>query len=48
MHRNDSEAALLWCGTGPDTRDAREQWSLRDVTPMICEHFGATPGKAAP
>jgi hypothetical protein len=40
LHRTDSLGALLWCGTGPDSRDAREQWSLRDVTPMIRAHFG--------
>ncbi len=40
LHRTDSLGALLWCGTGPDSRGAREQWSLRDVTPMIREHFG--------
>jgi hypothetical protein len=39
LHRSDSLAALLWCGTGPDSRAAREQWSLRDVTPMIRTHF---------
>jgi hypothetical protein len=48
MHRNDSEAALLWCGTGPDTRGAKAQWSLRDVVPMIQEHFGAEPADVAP
>jgi hypothetical protein len=40
LHRTDSLGALLWCGTGPDSRNAREQWSLRDVTPMIRSHFG--------
>jgi hypothetical protein len=40
LHRTDSLGALLWCGTGPDTRAVREQWSLRDVTPMIRSHFG--------
>jgi Type I phosphodiesterase / nucleotide pyrophosphatase len=40
LHRTDSLGALLWCGTGPDSRSAREQWSLRDVTPMIRSHFG--------
>ena len=40
LHRSDSLGALLWCGTGPDSRSAREQWSLRDVTPMIRSHFG--------
>jgi hypothetical protein len=40
LHRSDSLGALLWCGTGPDSRAAREQWSLRDITPMVREHFG--------
>jgi hypothetical protein len=40
LHRTDSLGALLWCGTGPDSRDVREQWSLRDVTPMVLNHFG--------
>jgi hypothetical protein len=30
----------MWCGTGPDSRAARDQWSLRDVAPMVREHFG--------
>jgi hypothetical protein len=41
LHRSDSLGALLWCGTGPDSADVRQQWSLRDVTPMVCQHFGA-------
>jgi hypothetical protein len=44
MHRNDSESMLLWCGTGPDRADAREQWSIRDVTPMVLDHFGVSAG----
>jgi predicted AlkP superfamily pyrophosphatase or phosphodiesterase len=40
LHRSDSLGALLWCGTGPATRAAKEQWSLRDVTPMVRDHFG--------
>jgi predicted AlkP superfamily pyrophosphatase or phosphodiesterase len=40
LHRTDSLGALLWCGTGPDSRAAREQWTLRDVTPMVLAHFG--------
>jgi hypothetical protein len=39
LHANDSLGSLLWCGTGPDSKDAREQWSLRDIAPMITEHF---------
>jgi hypothetical protein len=42
LHASDSLAPLLWCGTGPATRDAREQWSLRDVTPMVAEHFAVS------
>ena len=43
LHRSDSLGALLWCGTdtpGLQTRADRDQWSLRDVAPMIREHFG--------
>jgi Type I phosphodiesterase / nucleotide pyrophosphatase len=40
LHANDSLGSLLWCGTGPDSADAREQWSLRDIVPMITDHFG--------
>ncbi len=40
LHRSDSLGALLWCGTGPASAAAREQWTLRDVTPMIRDHFG--------
>ena len=42
LHRSDSLGALLWCGTGPDSRDGREQWSLLEIAPMIREHFGVT------
>jgi hypothetical protein len=40
LHENDSLGSLLWCGTGPDRVDAREQWALRDIAPMILDHFG--------
>jgi hypothetical protein len=40
LHRTDSLGALLWCGTGPDSRAVRDQWSLRDIAPMIRAHFG--------
>ena len=39
LHRSDSLGALLWCGTGPDTRAANPQWSLADIAPMIREHY---------
>jgi hypothetical protein len=48
LHRSDSLGALLWCGLrspttpgrGFHTAAAREQWSLRDVAPLVREHFG--------
>jgi predicted AlkP superfamily pyrophosphatase or phosphodiesterase len=50
LHRSDSLGALLWCGTGADSREYREQWSLRDVAPMVREHFGigAPEGRLGP
>jgi hypothetical protein len=47
LHRTDSLGALLWCGTGSDSRAAREQWSLRDIAPMIRAHFGVESDGAA-
>ena len=41
LHRSDSLGALLWCGTGPKGREARAQWSLQDIAPMVRAHFGA-------
>jgi predicted AlkP superfamily pyrophosphatase or phosphodiesterase len=43
LHRSDSLGALLWCGTGPDSREYREQWSLLEIAPMIRQHFGVGP-----
>lgn len=40
LHANDSLGSLLWCGTGPERPDARAQWSIRDVLPMVEQHFG--------
>jgi Type I phosphodiesterase / nucleotide pyrophosphatase len=40
LHRSDSLAALLWCGTGPASASSRERWSLRDIAPMVREHYG--------
>ncbi len=39
LHRGDSAGPLAWCGCGPAGRDARAQWTLRDVLPMVLEHF---------
>ncbi len=49
LHRSDSLGTLLWCGVqrpggggraGSVSRADRDQWSLRDIAPMIREHFG--------
>jgi hypothetical protein len=40
LHANDSYGSLIWCGTGPESTDVREQWTLRDVVPMVLDHFG--------
>ena len=42
LHRSDSLGTLLWCGTGPASSSAPERWSLRDIAPMVREHFGFT------
>ncbi len=39
LHANDSHGVLLWAGTGP-AADAKAQWSLRDIAPMVLDHFG--------
>jgi predicted AlkP superfamily pyrophosphatase or phosphodiesterase len=41
LHASDSLGALLWCGTGPSKRGAREQWTLCDVAELVRRHFGA-------
>jgi hypothetical protein len=41
LHANDSLGSLIWCGTGPDSAEAREQWALRDIVPMVMDHFQA-------
>ena len=41
LHSSDSLGALMWCGTGPTSRAARDQWSLLDVAPMVRAHFGS-------
>jgi hypothetical protein len=42
LHANDSLGSLLWCGTGPDGPAARDQWTLRDIVPIVLDHFGVT------
>jgi len=40
LHRCDSLGVLITNGIGPDDPSEREQWSIRDVTPMVLDHFG--------
>jgi Type I phosphodiesterase / nucleotide pyrophosphatase len=40
LHRGDSLGPLLFVGCGPDDPSEREQWALRDVAPIVLEHFG--------
>ncbi|HYP56145.1 MAG TPA: alkaline phosphatase family protein [Solirubrobacterales bacterium] len=40
LHRDDSLGPLLFVGCGPDDAAEREQWALRDVVPVVIEHFG--------
>jgi hypothetical protein len=40
LHAGDSLGPLLFVGCGPGSADEREQWTLRDVAPVIREHFG--------
>jgi hypothetical protein len=46
LHRSDSLGALLWCGTGPGAKAYRDQWSLRDIAPMVRDHFGLASASA--
>ncbi|HEU4738973.1 MAG TPA: alkaline phosphatase family protein [Solirubrobacterales bacterium] len=41
LHAGDSLGPLLFVGCGPESAGEREQWTLRDVAPVIREHFGA-------
>jgi type I phosphodiesterase/nucleotide pyrophosphatase len=40
LHRGDSLGPLLFVGCGPERADERQQWALRDVAPVVLEHFG--------
>jgi hypothetical protein len=40
LHAGDSLGPLLFVGCGPESADAKEQWTLRDVAPVVLEHFG--------
>ena len=40
LHADDSLGPLLFVGCGPESADERDQWALRDVAPIVREHFG--------
>jgi hypothetical protein len=40
LHAGDSLGPLLFVGCGPGSASAKDQWTLRDVAPVIREHFG--------
>jgi hypothetical protein len=40
LHAGDSLGPLLFVGCGPADPAARPQWALRDVAPVVLEHFG--------
>ena len=40
LHAGDSLGPLLFVGCGPDDPAERAQWTLRDVVPVVLEHFG--------
>ena len=40
LHAGDSLGPLLFVGCGPEDPAEREQWTLRDVAPVVLAHFG--------
>jgi hypothetical protein len=42
LHRGDSLGPLLFVGCGPDDPMTKAQWALRDVAPVVLDHFGLT------
>jgi hypothetical protein len=40
LDAGDSLGPLLFVGCGPESAAEREQWTLRDVAPVVLEHFG--------
>jgi hypothetical protein len=44
LHAGDSLGPLLFVGCGPESAAEREQWTLRDVAPIVRAHFGAGHG----
>jgi len=40
LHAEDSLGPLLFVGCGPDDAGDRGRWALRDVAPIVLNHFG--------
>ncbi len=40
LNAGDSLGPLLFVGCGPESATEKEQWTLRDVAPVVLEHFG--------
>jgi len=40
LHAGDSLGPLLFVGCGPSEAGERDQWALRDVAPIVRDHFG--------
>jgi hypothetical protein len=40
LHAGDSLGPLLFAGCGPEDPSARPQWALRDIAPVVLDHFG--------
>ncbi len=40
----DSLGPLLFVGCGPESADEKEQWTLKDVAPVVLAHFGLDEG----
>ncbi len=45
LGRGDSLAPVVFVGCGPDAPEKRPQWALRDLAPVILEHFGVDAGR---
>jgi Type I phosphodiesterase / nucleotide pyrophosphatase len=43
LHRGDSLGPLLFVGCGPGNAAVRDQWALRDIAPVVLQHFGLSP-----
>jgi hypothetical protein len=45
LGRGDSLAPVIFVGCGPERPGRRPQWALRDLAPVILEHFGIANGR---